>query len=71
MILLGFLLAAVTFQAVANFTDAEGTPVGSIPVGELAVVATVMRERPIRADASEISDPIVLPPVGKRLHLNP
>ena len=28
------LLATATFQAVANFTDAEGTPSGTIPVGE-------------------------------------
>jgi hypothetical protein len=30
----GLLLASATFQAVANFTDAEGTPAGTIPVGE-------------------------------------
>ncbi len=33
----GLLLAAATFQAVANFTDAEGTPVDAVAVGEPAV----------------------------------
>ena len=33
----GLLLATATFQAVANFTDAEGTPSGTIPVGESQV----------------------------------
>ncbi len=30
----GLLFASATFQAVANFTDADDTPVGTIPEGE-------------------------------------
>jgi len=33
----GLLLATATFQTVANFTDAQGTPIEPVPVGEPAV----------------------------------